>query len=134
MKQLRLTRPVYEQMIAQVQAVYPLEGCGILAGPPGMATQLYPVTNILDSRTAYEMEPTQQLAALLAAEAAGLVVVAFYHSHPDGPERPSPTDVAQAYYPEVAQVIVSLAERQRPLSRAFVVGNGRYQEIPLLVE
>lgn len=134
MESLRLKRPVYEEMIAHLQASYPLEGCGILAGPPGLATEIYPVENALRSRTAYEMEATQQLAVMLAVEAASLEMVAIYHSHPDGPERPSPTDVAQAFYPELAQVIVSLAEQKRPLARAFMVGNGRYHEIPLLIE
>ena len=117
-----------------MQAAYPLEGCGILAGRPGVATRIYPVENALRSQTAYEMEAAQQLAAMLAVEEAGLEMVAIYHSHPDGPERPSPTDVALAFYPDLAQVIVSLAERKRPLSRAFMVGNGRYHEIPLLIE
>jgi [CysO sulfur-carrier protein]-S-L-cysteine hydrolase len=134
MESLRLPHSIYQAMVDHLQAVYPLEGCGLLAGRPGLALRSYPVENALGSPVAFTMEPAQQLAALLALEAEGLELVAIYHSHPAGPERPSPSDIAQAYYSDAAQVIVSLADRERPLARAFMVGNGRFHEIPLLLE
>jgi proteasome lid subunit RPN8/RPN11 len=52
-------------------------------------------------------------------EDAGLELLAIYHSHPQGPEGPSETDIAMATYPEATYIIISLANRARPRVRAF---------------
>ena len=43
------------------------------------------------------------------ARARNLDVMGFYHSHPHSGADPSPTDLAEATYPELLYVIVSLA-------------------------
>src|SRR5690606_24265006 len=93
--------------------------CGLLAGLEGRVRCLYPIENRLHSAVAYEMEPHQQLQAMLEMEEAGLQLLAIYHSHPTGPQTPSATDVDQSYYPGVAYIIVSLAMPLRPVARAF---------------
>jgi proteasome lid subunit RPN8/RPN11 len=130
---LIISREAYGNMLAHVQAEYPLEGCGLLAGIAGRVYQLYPVANKLKSATAYEMDPRQQVAAMVEMEARGWEMTAVYHSHPQGPETPSPTDVAQLYYQEAIQVIVSLRERERPVARAFRIEGKQVSEVPLLV-
>lgn len=120
-------------MLEQLQAAYPLEACGLLAGPDDMATRLYAINNILQSPTAYEMDPRQQVKALLEIEALGQVLLAIYHSHPQGPQTPSATDVARAYYPEAIQIIVSLEEPAWPVVRAFTVIDSRVDEISWMV-
>jgi proteasome lid subunit RPN8/RPN11 len=94
-------------LLAHAEAVRPNEACGLLAGWGGRACRVYPVENIHHSPTVYEMNPAQQLAAFLYMEAAGWDLIAIYHSHPAGPAEPSPTDIAQAYYPDSVYVIVS---------------------------
>jgi proteasome lid subunit RPN8/RPN11 len=131
--ELRIPRRIYEQMISHLQAVYPLEGCGLLAGENGEATAIYPVENILQSATEYEMDPRQQLEAMLAMEAEGKQLLAIYHSHPSGPQRPSQTDIERSLYPETAYIIVSFAERQRPVSRAFLLQEGHAGEIVMAI-
>ncbi len=131
---MHITQPVYRAMLAHLQAVYPLEGCGILAGMGETAVHHYAIPNIRRSPVAYEMDPHRQVQVMLELETAGWQMVAIYHSHPTGPAYPSPTDVAQAYYPEAAYVIVSLADRERPLTGAFRIENGRYTRIPLVIE
>lgn len=126
-------RDEYEKMLAHVQAEYPLEACGLLAGIERRVCHLYPVANKLKSTTAYEMEPRQQIAAMVEMEARGWEMTAVYHSHPQGPETPSATDVAQLYYQEAIQVIVSLRERERPVVRAFRIEGEWVEELPLLV-
>lgn len=131
---LRLKRPFYNQILAHLQAEYPLEACGILAGEAGEVVHVYPIENKLHSPTAYEMEPGQQLATMLAIEDQGWEITAVYHSHPQGPETPSATDVAQAFYPEIIQVIVSLRQREQPTVRAFTIVDGRVTEIEIVVQ
>jgi proteasome lid subunit RPN8/RPN11 len=117
---LTMERPFFNQMLDQLQACYPLEGCGLLAGDEkGRVTAVYPIENIRQSPTAYEMEPHQQIQAMLDLESAGWQLLAIYHSHPQGPERPSPTDIDLTYYPEVMTVIVSLRDQTKPVVRVF---------------
>ena len=66
---------------------------------------------------------------MLAMEAEGLELIAIYHSHPDGPARPSATDVANAYYPDTVQLIISLADRARPSVRTFTIIDGVVAEV-----
>ncbi len=131
--EIRLTRPLYDQMLAHLQTHYPLEACGILAGSGREATAFYPIDNILESMTAYEMDPRQQLAAMLEIEDREQEIAAFFHSHPQGPEHPSATDIAQAYYPDAAAIIVSLQKRNAPTARAFAIRDGRVTEIKLTI-
>ena len=72
------------------------------------------------------------LAAFLAMETQDEELLAIYHSHPQGPAHPSPTDIAQAYYPDVVQIIVSLAECKRPLIRAFTIKNGTVTPVTIV--
>jgi proteasome lid subunit RPN8/RPN11 len=130
---LSIPRRQYEAMLKQLRRAYPLEACGLLAGSDGRVMRVYAVENALHSRSEYEMEPRQQVEAMLALEEAGWELLAIYHSHPDGPQTPSPTDVARANYPQAAQVIVSLADREQPVARAFTIAEGKVDEISLRI-
>jgi proteasome lid subunit RPN8/RPN11 len=130
---LRLRAAQYSEMLAHVRAGYPEEACGLMAGLDGEVLRLYPVENRLHSPVAYEMEPLQQLQALQQLEDAGWDLLAIYHSHPRGPETPSAHDVAQAYYPDSLNVIISLANPQRPVVRAFSIRDGAVHEQALTV-
>ncbi len=118
---LTIERPLLNQLIDHLQACYPLEGCGLLAGDAemGWVTAVYPIENSLHSPTAYKMDPAQQIQAMLDLEACGWQLLALYHSHPHGPEVPSATDITLATYPEAIYVIVSLQERAAPVVRTF---------------
>jgi len=127
-----LKRPFFNKILSHVQAEYPLEACGFLSGIDGVVMNQYPIRNRLQSETTYEMEPAEMLVAFLAMEAQGQELVAIYHSHPQGPPQPSPTDIAQAYYPDAVQLIVSLQQQKRPLMRAFMIKNGRVSPVPII--
>lgn len=131
LEELNVPQAEYEAMLRQLQDAYPLEACGIMAGSEGDVSRLYPVENYLRSPVAFEMDPVRQLEVMLELEDAGLQMLAIYHSHPRGPQTPSPTDVAQAYYPDCAHVIVSLADRERPVARAFRIRHESVYEIAL---
>ncbi len=131
---LHVKRPLFQAMLEHLQAHYPLEACGILAGTTNHVLHLYVVDNILKSPTAYEMDPRQQLQAMIDLEERGWEMTAVFHSHPTGPEWPSETDIVQAYYPASVTVIVSLADRKKPVVRGFRIENGRYHEVKISVE
>lgn len=126
-------------MIDHLLAVYPHEGCGFLAGRAGRATQVYPVANTLRSPAAFRMDPRQQIAALMAIDAAQESLLAIFHSHPGGSALLSAADLAEATFFEPAAVVVALegAPPQVAQVRAFhlsaaAAGSPLY-EIPLII-
>lgn len=107
---LNISRPYWEQMRADVAAHTPEEACGLLAGLDRDVLACIPITNELHSPVRYVMEPHEQLKAFQHMEAYGWELLGIYHSHPRGPDRPSPTDIAEAYYPEAVYLIWSHAK------------------------
>lgn len=126
--------PVYQIMLAHAQTALPLEACGLLAGQNNLISHIYIIENALRSPVAYEMDAQQQLEAMLNVEAQNLELLAAYHSHPQGPQIPSETDISKAYYPELTQIIVSLNNRSKPRVRAFTIINELVTEIRLLLK
>lgn len=92
-------------MLTDVQKRAPEEACGLVAGRESLTRRVFPVSNELHSRTRFRMDPSEQLKILLEIEESGCELLAIYHSHPDGPERPSATDIAEAAYPGVVHLI-----------------------------
>ena len=57
--------------------------------------------------------------------------MAIYHSHTHTEAYPSPTDVGLAAWPDAAYLIVSLADAEHPVVRAFHIAEQRVQELEL---
>ncbi len=87
------------------ESAYPHEACGFLLGPePGMSAPCVVVEAVEapnehdgDHARRYEIAPEAQLAVARHAEARGLEVVGYYHSHPDHPAVPSDYDREHAW-------------------------------------
>ena len=96
---------------------YPHECCGALLGrdansqgrPEREILELYPLVNRREDspRTRFSVAPGDVMGADRAAEARGLGVVGWYHSHPDHPARPSEYDREHAW-PWYSYIIVSV--------------------------
>lgn len=125
---LKIKRPIYEVLHRHVEYYYPLEACGFLVGNDGTVDTLYVIENWLHSRTTYEMDPTQQINAMIDIEESGFNTFIIYHSHPDSPAYPSETDLARAYYPDAIYAIVSL-ENAQPQMRVFRIQSDGIDEI-----
>ena len=124
---------VLDAVVAHVQSSLPSEGCGLIAGSNGVGTRFIPMTNILASERAYEMDPGELISTLRSLRLSGEEIVVIVHSHPSGPASPSARDIERAYYPESAQLIVSLADPQHPRFRAFRIAAGAASEVELRV-
>ncbi len=118
----------YLAMQRHVAAAAPLEACGLVAGRDGVSVAVYPIPNMLHSPTRYRMEPRAQVRAFFAMEAAGLELLAIYHSHPQGPPVPSATDIHEAAYAVPYLIWAPLGETW--LARAFLLQHGG-REVPL---
>lgn len=116
-------------MRQQVTADIPLESCGLLAGSGDIVQRVISVPNALKSATRYRFSPSAQLAAFEQIEQDGFEMLAIYHSHLKGPPHPSPTDIAEAFYPVV--YIIWSPENEVWQARGFLIENGIFIDVPL---
>jgi proteasome lid subunit RPN8/RPN11 len=128
---LTLTREQVAEMVAHARQEAPNECCGLLFGRHGRVERVFRGTNIDHSPVTYQMD-ARELLEIPRMETQGLDLVGIYHSHPASPARPSSTDVARAFYPDVAYVIISLAAPQ-PEVVAFRIADGQVRELELVV-
>ncbi len=126
---MQLARAQFDQIVSQARADAPLETCGLMTGRDGMVECVLPVPNALRSPVEYRMDGQEFADAMVACSFDPL---AIYHSHPAGPPVPSPTDIAQAFYPDSIYVIISLVQ-EPPSVRAFRIVEGRVIEVELEV-
>lgn len=131
---LTLSPAQYAAILAHVEAERPNEACGLLAGAGGRVSRVYAMENIHHSPASYEMNPVQQVKAFLEMEAAGWQLCGIYHSHPAGPAEPSPTDLAQAFYPESVYLIVSQNAQGGWQMRGFFIEAGQAREAPVHIQ
>jgi len=133
-EQLSLTVPraQIDEMIAHAREMAPDECCGILLGNGGVVTRSRRVANVHDERARrYTMDPLEVINADREAQERGEEFVAFYHSHPGSQAYPSETDIDNAVESEWTEpyyVVVSLAEKTRPVVRAFRISLDRQVE------
>lgn len=124
-------------MLAAAWGAYPLEGCGLLVGPPGgdEISRFVPIHNEAESSRIYRLDGNQYARAALDADDEGLDIIGVMHSHTHTVAYPSPTDVAEATKPLVPPgwhwVIVSLAWGYPELHSFRIAGDGGIQEEPV---
>jgi len=107
------------------------ECCGLLAGANGVISAAFPARNVLASPIAFEIAPEDLFAIFRSLRAAGLEHLGIYHSHPSGPETPSPTDIERAYYPEAAYFILTPCPEGKARVRAFSIREGLFAELKI---
>ena len=104
-KSITLQNQHLDEMRKQVSSTFPEEGCGLIAGNDRVSTGVFPITNELHSPFRFRMDPQEQLSAFLTIESQGWDLLAIFHSHPEGPNFPSATDVEEFAYPGVLSII-----------------------------
>lgn len=125
---MELVGALEAEMVEHARASLPDEACGLVAGKDGRAVRLFPMRNVDRSPSTYRLDPAEQLAVFDAIEREGFDLLAIYHSHPTTSAEPSDLDRRLALYPEARYVIVSLADADRPVVRAFRILDGRVEE------
>lgn len=111
----------------------PEEACGILAGNGNRVLRHFPIENSLHSPVRFQMSPLQLVQTMFWMDAKGLAHTAIYHSHPNGPEFPSETDIKESYYPDSAYLIWYL-QGTKWRGNAFRIVNQEVQRIELKIE
>ncbi len=128
-EKLILTRKAWQAMRRHVSRRLPLEACGLLAGKNERVESVFGIYNAERSAVRFRMEPRAQWRAFQCIEAAGLDLVGIYHSHPNGPDQPSPTDIAECMYPVAQVILFRVGGKWR--GRGFQIEGGKVAEIVL---
>lgn len=129
-----LTPELASRIADHARQVNPHECCGVLGGRGGDVLVVLPVENVSPTpETAFEMSPEGLARALMGLERHGLSLVGFYHSHPRTPPIPSGRDIAEAHYPDAAQVLVSLRHGDVELA-AWQIRYGGVERLELVVD
>ena len=139
---------------SHAEEAFPRECCGLLLGRvldgPGTpaarreAVRALRARNLVTERAhdRYEMDPRDRLGAEREAQATGLEVIGFYHSHPEHDAYFSQTDLerSEEYQfgepwlpPSYSYLVVSVREGRVVDRKAFQVVGGRSEEQPIQV-
>ncbi len=101
----------------QAEAGYPLEVCGLLIGHVDnegwQVSDVRPVANLNTDRAAdrFQLDPTAYQSIDRELRGSGTDIIGVYHSHPDCPAKPSPTDMDSAWE-GFAYPIISVCDGQ----------------------
>jgi len=141
---LRLPRAMIEEMIAHARDDLPNEACGVILGKDGRAVELRRARNAEASPYRYSIHPEDLFHFHKEVEERDLEFMVIYHSHVASEAYPSPTDVRLAQwhgtdpptdmYPGAYYVLVSLADREKPVVRAYRIQGGQVSEEQLETE
>ena len=134
---LVLSPELRRKIEAEGVAAFPNECCGILIGREvryadgerRVIERLLPGKNAFEADEQYHrfsIDPRLQLQAERQAEAEGMVVLGFYHSHPNHPARPSEYDREHGW-PFYSYVIVSIMDA-KPADLTSWVLNDRSEQ------
>jgi [CysO sulfur-carrier protein]-S-L-cysteine hydrolase len=129
---MRISRDLYDQIVAHARADAPNECCGMIATHDGEAVRVYPAANTAASPLRYEIDGAEQYRIQMAIDDAGNDLGAIYHSHTRSAPFPSQTDINLAFYPDALYVIVGLSHGD-PEVRAYRIRDGQVAEAELQV-
>ena len=113
---IQLTKEHREEISAHGVRDYPYECCGLLlgsfaAGGVKAIAEIYPISNAREEqakRNRFLIRPEELMRGERYAEAKGLDIVGFYHSHPDHPAVPSQYDLEHAW-PVYSYIVISVS-------------------------
>lgn len=121
------------------EAAYPEEACGLLVGRRTSRRTL--IDNATPSRNVaaqssinrFEVDPKVRFDLMRSLAGTSSRIVGHYHSHPDQPSDPSPTDLRMAFEPDLVWLIVSVVRSQAVHIGAFqpTVDRRRFRRLQL---
>ena len=137
---MKISRPLYDEMVSHALAEAPNECCGMVASVDGEAVRVFAAVNAAASPLRYEIDGAEQYRIQSQIEEQGWDLGAIYHSHTRSAPLPSQTDINMAYVPAVGPlwpgtiyIIVGVAGEE-PQVRAFRIESDTPEEVELSVE
>jgi len=132
LSRLYVTQAAHTSMVQHVELSGSTEAVGLLSGKGETASACHPLGNLV-GEGAFAAHPYDQYLAERAIARAGAVLLAIYHSHPEGGLRMSSTDRGFAKRRNAVQIIVATRQGRVSGIRAFALRGAREAPIPLIV-
>jgi proteasome lid subunit RPN8/RPN11 len=135
---VKIARAAMEEIRSHGAEGYPHEICGVMIGPRGDKTvsEVRRARNMVveRARDRYEIDPRDHIRIQREADAEGMDIVGYYHSHPDHPAQASRFDTERAWSGYV-YLIVAVHEGTSVDANAFVADKdgGPFRTEPLEV-
>ena len=129
---MKISRPLYDEMVSHALAEAPNECCGMVASVDGEAVRVFAAVNAAASPLRYEIDGAEQYRIQSQIEEQGWDLGAIYHSHTRSAPYPSQTDINLAFYPDSVYLIIGVVGPQ-PEVRAFRIVERTVEEVALSV-
>ena len=139
---IKIPASVLRQIYDHTEASYPNECCGLMVGTTD-SDQNHTVhafrtcRNLNQERpeTRYLLDPRDHLRVVREFDGTPWDIIGIYHSHPDHPSRPSPTDTEGAYE-GYSYVIISVQKGTVASAQSWVLTDTekKFYEEPLVSE
>jgi proteasome lid subunit RPN8/RPN11 len=131
LRKIYLPIELVRSMKSHVVKSLPEEACGMIGGKKNRGRLVFPVANRLHSPTRFEMDPLEQLVGMEKIEQLGLDMLAFYHSHPNGMNQPSQSDIRAFSYPGV-KYLIWFPGKQGWQVKGYEILDAGFAELPLV--
>jgi [CysO sulfur-carrier protein]-S-L-cysteine hydrolase len=127
---LKISRQLYDDVVAHARRDHPDEACGVLAGPAGVdrPERFVPMLNAERSPTFYRFDSMEQFRVWKEMDERDEEPIVIYHSHTATEARPSRTDIGLASEPGAHYVLVSTREPDETEFRSFRIVDGEVAE------
>ncbi len=129
---MKISRPLYDEMVSHALAEAPNECFGLVASVDGQAVRVFAAVNAAASPLRYEIDGAEQYRIQSQIEEQGWDLGAIYHSHTRSAPYPSQTDINLAFYPDSVYLIIGVVGPQ-PEVRAFRIVERTVEEVALSV-
>ena len=116
------------EIVAHAHDDAPDECCGLLVGVAGRIDEAVRTPSLERSPNRYQVDPAAHFALIKRLRGTERTIIGAYHSHPHSAAEPSPSDIGEAYDPELIYVIVSLTGVE-PDVRAWRIREGAANEV-----
>jgi len=131
-EEIHISRKMTNQLLHLAQQSPDQEVCGLIGSKNGQPTRCYPINNIAEKPgQRFQLDPSQQIAAMANMRDQGEELFAIYHSHPTAPAQPSAIDLELAAYPDALYLIISLNTKGILEMRGFRIVQNTAREITL---
>ena len=121
--EIHISKQEYDKICQRAREVWPEEACGLIAGRDGKDVRIieeaYLLTNTDHTSEHFTIDPAEQLKTVKEIRKKGQKALGNWHSHPHTPARPSEEDKRLANDSTASYLILSLAEKDRPVLNAF---------------
>ena len=129
---MKIARETLDELLAHAEATRPEECCGVLLASNGRIEVVLRAENeAVDGTRAFRLGRRAHLQAVRMECGGEGRIAAYYHSHPEGPERPSRRD-ADLAVPGTIHVILGLGGGA-PQAAAWRWTGRRFEDVPLEV-